>query len=330
MAPAKAFGQFARGVRATRGLAQADTMVACCRCVGLPPTRHFSEGARAFGHHSCHSLRFRQPRSLPPSLCVGGREGSLASAYCRLSGSDRSASARCYAAKGFLKELQELKESGEREDRRLKKQKQKGKKAKAKAKAFGSRQKASTAIEYESPLEVLLYPHPKLRAANLTVTDFDENLASFATELFEVMYETDGIGLAAPQVGVNVRVMVYNPTGEASEKDQEVVLVNPRYVNKSKGQTLFEEGCLSFPEIMGDVKRPKSIVVEAQDLKGDTFRLELEGLEARIFQHEYDHLEGVLFHDRMHPNVLKEVTAKLQALEGKFESENPGVAYQGV
>ena len=228
MAPAKAFGQFARGVRATRGLAQADTMVACCRCVGLPPTRHFSEGARAFGHHSCHSLRFRQPRSLPPSLCVGGREGSLASAYCRLSGSDRSASARCYAAKGFLKELQELKESGEREDRRLKKQKQKGKKAKAKAKAFGSRQKASTAIEYESPLEVLLYPHPKLRAANLTVTDFDDNLASFATELFEVMYETDGIGLAAPQVGVNVRVMVYNPTGEASEKDQEVVLVNPR------------------------------------------------------------------------------------------------------
>ena len=161
-------------------------------------------------------------------MCVGGREGSLASAYCRLSGSDRSASARCYAAKGFLKELQELKESGEREDRRLKKQKQKGKKAKAKAKAFGSRQKASTAIEYESPLEVLLYPHPKLRAANLTVTDFDDNLASFATELFEVMYETDGIGLAAPQVGVNVRVMVYNPTGEASEKDQEVVLVNPR------------------------------------------------------------------------------------------------------
>ena len=77
-------------------------------------------------------------------------------------------------------------------------------------------------------MEVLLYPHPKLRAANLTVTDFDENLASFATELFEVMYETDGIGLAAPQVGVNVRVMVYNPTGEASEKDQEVVLVNPR------------------------------------------------------------------------------------------------------
>ena len=87
---------------------------------------------------------------------------------------------------------------------------------------------------------------------------------------------------------------------------------------------------MSFPEIMGDVKRPKSIVVEAQDLKGDTFRLELEGLEARIFQHEYDHLEGVLFHDRMHPNVLNEVTAKLQALEGKFESENPGVAYQGV
>ena len=76
---------------------------------------------------------------------------------------------------------------------------------------------------------------------------------------------------------------------------------------------------MSFPEIMGDVKRPKSIVVEAQDLKGDTFRLELEGLEARIFQHEYDHLEGVLFHDRMHPNVLKEVTAKLR----EFDPSDP-------
>ena len=101
-------------------------------------------------------------------------------------------------------------------------------------------------------------------------------------------------------------------------------------MTKSKGQTLFEEGCLSFPEIMGDVRRPKTVTVEAQDLQGATFRMELEGLEARIFQHEYDHLNGVLFHDRMHPSILKEVKAELKTLEKKFAEENPGVQYQGV
>ena len=89
---------------------------------------------------------------------------------------------------------------------------------------------------------------------------------------------------------MNVKLMVNNPTGEASEKREEVVFVNPKVVNKSKGQTLFEEGCLSFPDIMGDVKRPKSVTIEAKDLEGKTFRLDLDGLEARIFQHELDHL----------------------------------------
>jgi len=284
----------------------------------------------------------------------------------------RGSIARCHAAKGFLKELQELKASTEREDRKAS---SKGGRKKANGKggkAFGASKKASKDnlkhFDLSSPLSVLLYPHPKLRAENTAVTTFDDRLAKLARAMFDVMYRTDGIGLAAPQVGANVRVMVYNPTGEPSEADQEVVLVNPKvcvpplppslppspslslslaaerradavldldlflpqYVTKSKGQTLFEEGCLSFPEIMGDVRRPKTVTVEAQDLEGATFRMELEGLEARIFQHEYDHLNGVLFHDRMHPSILKEVKAELKTLEKKFAEENPGVQYQGV
>jgi len=256
-------------------------------------------------------------------------------------------SVKMFAAKGFLKELQELKEDSERESKASgrssssedkKKKKKQGKKGKAKATTGAKKKKQNggsdtdqgDGLNYTAPLSVLLYPHPKLRATNLTVTEFDDRLAALSREMFKVMYDTEGIGLAAPQVGVNVRLFVWNPTGEASEKDQETVLVNPRYVSKSKGQTLFEEGCLSFPEILGDVKRPKSVLVEYQDLSGETCRMSFEGLEARIFQHEYDHLEGVLFHDRMHPSVFSDVKDDLLELERKFEEENPGVTYQGI
>ena len=81
---------------------------------------------------------------------------------------------------------------------------------------------------------------------------------------------------------------------------------------------------------MGDVRRPKSVTVEAQDLEGKTFSLKLDGLEARIFQHEYDHLLGVLFHDRMHPSVFRSVKQELLELENKFQEANPGVEFQGV
>lgn len=189
---------------------------------------------------------------------------------------------------------------------------------------------AASAMDYTLPLSIVLYPSPKLRAPNATITEFDEKLAEFSEHMFKVMYETDGIGLAAPQVGVNVKLMVYNPTGEASEKREEVVFVNPKVVNKSKGQTLFEEGCLSFPDIMGDVKRPKSVTIEAKDLEGKTFRLDLDGLEARIFQHELDHLDGALFHDRMAPEVFASVKEELVELEEMFEKENPGVEYQSI
>ena len=134
-----------------------------------------------------------------------------------------------------------------------------------------------------------------------------------------------GVGLAAPQVGVNVRLMVFNPTGDAGKPEDEVVLVNPRVVSTGGGLEVGEEGCLSFPGIYGDVPRPARAKVRAQRLDGTTFQLVLEGFPARVFLHEYDHLQGVLFHDRMEPAAAAAAAPLLQGLEAGWAASNGGV-----
>lgn len=111
-----------------------------------------------------------------------------------------------------------------------------------------------TKIEWQSPLSIIQYPDPRLRAVNGRVGVFDDDLASLAKEMFEVMYasEDGGVGLAAPQVGVNLRLMVFNP-GEDRKREEEVVLVNPQVLSASGPLRPFEEGCLSFPGIYGEV-----------------------------------------------------------------------------
>ncbi|KAI5083852.1 hypothetical protein GOP47_0000021, partial [Adiantum capillus-veneris] len=172
-------------------------------------------------------------------------------------------------------------------------------------------------LEYELPLRIALYPDPKLRATNKRITVFDEKLEKLAKEMFEVMYETDGVGLSAPQVGVNVQLMVFNPEGERG-KGEEIVLANPKIFKYASKRTLFAEGCLSFPEIEADVERPVSVKIEAQDLKGKKFDIHLKGFEARIFQHEFDHLQSTLFFERMTPAVLETIIPALQKLENDY------------
>uniref|UniRef100_A0A2P2K315 Peptide deformylase n=1 Tax=Rhizophora mucronata TaxID=61149 RepID=A0A2P2K315_RHIMU len=108
-------------------------------------------------------------------------------------------------------------------------------------------------LKYEAPLKIVEYPDPILRAKNKRIDTFDENLKKLVDEMFDVMYKTDGIGLSAPQVGINVQVMVFNPVGERGE-GEEIVLVNPRVNKYSKKMVLFNEGCLSFPGIYADVE----------------------------------------------------------------------------
>lgn len=183
-------------------------------------------------------------------------------------------------------------------------------------------------LEWQSPLEILLYPDPRLRAPNFRIGLFDSTLKELADELFEAMYKEDGVGLAAPQLGVNVRLMVFNPSGVRGEKD--FVLVNPYIISSDKKQDVDLEGCLSFLQIGADVKRASSIKVRAQDLSGKRIDLSLSDWQARIFQHEYDHLQGVLFHDRMTPAALAKIKPALIEMEKSFAKKNPGVAIETV
>lgn len=167
-------------------------------------------------------------------------------------------------------------------------------------------------------MDVVLYPDPRLRAPNAPVAAFDAELAATARAMFETMYRTEGVGLAAPQVGINRRLLVYNPTGQAAEPAREMVLCNPRIAAKARVTEPGREGCLSFPGIHGEILRPVSVRVEAQGLHGEPVALELEGWDARIFLHEFDHLDGVLFIDRMTPTDRQRNRAALEELAARF------------
>lgn len=175
-------------------------------------------------------------------------------------------------------------------------------------------------LSFQEPLKIVEYPDPVLRAKNKRIDTFDDNLKKLVEEMFDVMYKTDGIGLSAPQVGINVQLMVFNPVGERGE-GEEIVLVNPRVSKYSKKRVLFNEGCLSFPGIYADVERPESVKIDAKDVTGARFVYSLSDLSARVFQHEFDHLQGVLFFDRMTEDVLDSIRTELEALEKKYEDK---------
>ena len=138
-------------------------------------------------------------------------------------------------------------------------------------------------------------------------------------DMFELMYSARGIGLAANQVALPYRLFVINPSGDKAEKDQELVFINPQITRKNGSET-DEEGCLSLPEIYGPVTRATKIVVDAFDLNGQQFELELEDLHARVVQHEYDHVEGVMFTDRVPSEELLKIQPLISDLEQQFRN----------
>lgn len=141
---------------------------------------------------------------------------------------------------------------------------------------------------------------PVLRQQAAPVARVDDEVRRLVEDLFETMRAAKGVGLAANQVGVAKRVAVVD-VGE--DDPSPLVLINPRIVETGDVLETAEEGCLSIPEIFGDVERPESIVLEALDLDGTPYRVELHGFKARAAQHEIDHLDGVLFID--HLSALK-------------------------
>lgn len=137
--------------------------------------------------------------------------------------------------------------------------------------------------------EVLRQPAPE-------VASVDDDLRTLIRDMFETMYEAEGIGLAAPQVGVSQRLIVVDVREEGSAQ---MALINPRIVDASAEKEKAEEGCLSIPGVSSVVERPAEVVVEATTEAGEPIRIEAEGLLARCLQHEVDHLDGVLFIDRL-------------------------------
>ena len=143
----------------------------------------------------------------------------------------------------------------------------------------------------------------------------DGSIAKIAREMLLIMYAAQGVGLAAPQVGINKRLMVYNESGDRSKWINEVILINPVITEFSDTTDIEIEGCLSFPQMNGSVERSKWIKVEAMNLKGKTIKKKYKGWEARIFQHEYDHLDGVVYIDRLIDDDNKETVVKPRLAE---------------
>jgi peptide deformylase len=161
-------------------------------------------------------------------------------------------------------------------------------------------------------LEIHEYPAEVLRRKARTVKKFGPALETLAKRMFDIMYGTGGVGLAAPQVGVSKRITVIDSRQSPEEK---MVLVNPSIV-KREGEDALEEGCLSVPEAFGTVKRAACVDVVAQDLTGKKIRFTAEGMLARIIQHEVDHLDGHLFVDRLDVVTREQVLAEWKENRG--------------
>lgn len=177
---------------------------------------------------------------------------------------------------------------------------------------------------------VTLYPTPVLRKEAAPVETFDEDLAKVVEAMYRRMYDSKGVGLAAPQVGLPQRILVINPSGEPDDKTGELALINPTIVDRFGDESIYEEGCLSFPGIYAEVKRPDGCKVEAMDVNGEKLELEFEGFASRVVQHEYDHLQGILLVDRMSSaDKLKHRNA-LEGLVADYKAANAPVQKRGM
>ena len=145
--------------------------------------------------------------------------------------------------------------------------------------------------------KIIYLPDPRLRLMSSPVETFDDQLQTLIDDMFETMYDANGVGLAAPQIGINMRLSVVDVT---KDKSQQLVLVNPKVI-ASQGQVEFQEGCLSVPGAYDTVIRSERITIEALDRTGAPFEMTAEGLLGECFQHEIDHLNGKLFVDLLSP-----------------------------
>lgn len=167
-------------------------------------------------------------------------------------------------------------------------------------------------------MEIITYPHPTLRHKSKPIKRVDAQLREIVREMFAMMYEAKGVGLAANQVDLPIRLFVANLEADP-EKGEELVFINP-VISMPKGTEENEEGCLSLPGLYGNVVRSKKVRVNAYNLRGEEIIADIDGLFSRVVQHETDHLDGVLFIDRMTESAKFDVEDELDVFETEFNS----------
>ncbi|HLL90639.1 MAG TPA: peptide deformylase [Tepidisphaeraceae bacterium] len=166
-------------------------------------------------------------------------------------------------------------------------------------------------------LSIIHYPDPRLRKPSQPVTTFDDGLKKLAARMLELMREANGVGLAAPQVGLGLRLFVMNATGEPGD---DRVYVNPELID-GDGTEEGEEGCLSIPGVNVKILRDKKLRILAKDLDGNPVDESASGFVARVWQHETDHLNGTLITDRMGAVAKMAYKKKLKELEEEFTAK---------
>jgi peptide deformylase len=165
-------------------------------------------------------------------------------------------------------------------------------------------------------LQIVTYPHPTLRHKSQPIKRVDANLRKMVSQMFELMYEARGVGLAANQVDLPFRLFVANLQSDP-EEGEELVFINP-VISRPKGLEEKEEGCLSLPELYGPVKRPETVQVTAYTLRGEEIEAKLSGFAARVVQHETDHLDGVMFIDRLSETEAMAARESIEEFELSF------------
>jgi peptide deformylase len=160
------------------------------------------------------------------------------------------------------------------------------------------------------------YGDPVLKSMAAEVTNVDGKIATLCEQMFEMMYDAPGLGLAAPQIGVQKQIFVYD-----IDDDPQIIL-NPTII-ESSGEWVYDEGCLSIPGLYVEMLRPKQVLVRGLSIDGEEIQIEADELLARLFQHEIDHLNGVLMFDRMTPDQRKLALAEYRRQEEQPKSSEP-------
>ena len=168
-------------------------------------------------------------------------------------------------------------------------------------------------------MELVYYPDPRLRDVSKKIASVDQEVLDAIPQMFEIMYKARGIGLAGPQAGLGRRIIVANLSGDPKHTEHEQVFINPEIVDRA-GKLQEEEGCLSLPGMGAQINRAEKCLVRYKDAKGKTVEREVEMLESRLFQHEIDHLDGILIIDKMTPADRKQWAPLIKELEEDFKA----------